>query len=540
MTFTKDISPIVFVHCSGCHRPGQSAPFSLLNYAEVKKHASDVATVTARRYMPPWLPESGPGEFIGDRRLSADQIGVIQQWVAEGSIEGLPQDLAPMPRWDGDWQLGTPDTVVTMPQPYSLVADGRDVYRNFVIPTTLSTRRFVRAVEFHPGNAKVVHHAFVKVDRTRESRRRDDLDAAPGFAGMSSIAEVPGGHFLGWQPGRLPVAVPEGLAWSLEPGDDLVVQMHLNPSGKPENVQASVGLYFTARPPTNSCFKILLTSYAMDIPAGASHYVVEDRYELPVDVEVLAVLPHAHYLAREMEGWATLPDGSRKRLLWIRQWDFNWQGDYRYSKPVFLPKGTALEMRFTYDNSTNNARNPQQPPQRVTYGLQSIDEMAELWFQVLAGNAGDLSRLTRDYETKSARLFEEHDNYLLRKDPEDAEAHDNLALRLLGQNKLREAEEHLRRALRSRPDFGQAHYDLGLVMRHLNRLPEARAEFETALRLNPQDFRAHGNLGFIALAEGDLFAARQQFENALHLNPDDAMARAGLSDITNAIGRTPK
>src|SRR5262249_49682063 len=135
--------------------------------------------------------------------------------------------------------------------------------------------------------------------RTGQSRRLDAEDAEPGFPGMAAPAEMPDGHLLGWQPGRAPLSMPEGLAWRLDPGNDLVLQTHLSPSGKPETLQASIGLHLTDQPPTNTCFKIVLTSQAIDIPAGARDYVVKDEYTLPVDVEVLAVLPHAHYLARD-------------------------------------------------------------------------------------------------------------------------------------------------------------------------------------------------------------------------------------------------
>ena len=176
------------------------------------------------------------------------------------------------------------------------------------------------------------------------------------------------------------------LSWELRPNTDLVLQLHLHPSGKPEQVQPSVGFYFTGEPPTNTPFRLNLNPLTLDIPAGASDYSVEDNYRLPVDVELLGVLPHAHYLAKRMEGYAVLPDGSRHDLLLIKDWDFNWQGDYRYAHPVHLPKGTTLAMRFAYDNSSKNVRNPNHPPRRVRYGLQTTDEMAELWFQVLPRN----------------------------------------------------------------------------------------------------------------------------------------------------------
>jgi mono/diheme cytochrome c family protein len=540
VTFNKDIAPILFQHCAGCHRPGQSAPFTLLSYVDVKRRAEDIAKATAQGYMPPWLPERGYAKFVGERRLSAAEIGMIQQWVAEGAIEGALADLPAPPTWSGDWQLGEPDLVVTMPEPYLLKAEGRDVYRNFVIRAPLAATRYVKGVELRPGNPKVVHHAFIKVDPTAQSRRLDAEDMEPGFAGMNSPAKMPDGHFLGWQPGRLPTFLPDGLAWRLNPEDDLVVEMHLNPSGKPEQIQSGIGLFFTDRPPTNTCFKMALTSYVMDIPAGAQNYVVQDSYRLPVDVNALAVLPHAHYLAKEIQGWATLPDGTTQSLLFIKQWNFNWQGDYRYVLPVFLPKGTTLAMRFTYDNSTNNVRNPNHPPKTVNYGPQSSDEMAELWYQLLPNNQDDLALLARDYQTKVASLFREHQEFLLRKNPSDAKAHADRGLDLLSQGKLAEAERHFRAALQTKPDFGLAHYRLGLLFRQQNRLVEARMEFETALHLDPEDSKAHGNLGFIFLQQGELRSAQSHFESALRLNPDDTVARKGLEETLKANGQPEK
>ena len=539
LTFNKDIAPIVFQQCAVCHRPGQSAPFQLLNYTDVRKHAHDIAKVTANRYMPPWLPEPGYGEFVGERRLSADEIGMIQQWVAEGAAEGAPSDLPSPPKWSGDWQLGPPDLILTMPEPFTLPAEGRDVYRNFVIPVLPGPARFVKGVEFHPGNPKVVHHTFIRVDSTGQSRRLDAQDAEPGFGGMISPAKMPGGHFLGWQPGRMAEFLPDGLAWRLNPGDDLVVEMHMNPSGKPEQIQSSIGLYFTDRPPTNTCFKIALTSYTMEIPAGAEDYVVEDSFRLPVDVQALAVLPHAHYLAKEMKGWATLPDGTKRWLLFIKQWDFNWQGDYRYTQPIFLAKGSVLSMRFTYDNSTNNVRNPNSPPKPVNYGLQTSDEMAELWLQLLPRNAADLAALDREYQKHVINLFRERDEFRLRKDPNDAEAHMGLGLSFLNENNMAEAERHFRAAVQAKPDLALAHRRLAVVLRLQKKLSEARAQFEETLRLDPQDFQAHGNLGFVLFDLGDPVAARAHFEAALRLNPDDPVARDALNEMLKARGQSP-
>jgi Tfp pilus assembly protein PilF len=538
LTFNKDIAPIVFERCASCHRPGQSAPFSLLSYEDVKKRAKQIAEVTASRYMPPWLPEPGFGEFANDRRLTADQLDRIQQWIAEGAIEGVTSDLPRLPRWPEGWQVGKPDLILTMPQPYTLAAEGKDVYRNFVIPVPLSTAHYVRAVEFQPGNSKIVHHAFIKVDRTRQSRRLDGKDGAPGFAGMNvpESVQMPEGHFLAWQPGKLPAAEPDGLAWTLEKDADVVLQMHLRPTGRPETIQSSVGIYFTDRVPTNTCFKFALTSLTFDIPPGATNYVVTDDFVLPVDAQMLAVLPHAHYLAKEMQGFATLPDGTKKWLILIKEWDFNWQGDYRYATSVFLPRGTTLSMRYTYDNSTNNTRNLNQAPKQIRYGPQSADEMAELWFQLLPLRRQDLPALASAYSTKMAKVFIAYNEFLLQSNPADATAHTELGLALLSQGKDTEALDHFRAAVRIRPDTDQPHYYLGLVFRRQNMLSEATTEFEMALRLNRENHKAHGNLGMISLEQGKLEAAESHFKAALRINPDDELAREGLEMVAKAVG----
>jgi hypothetical protein len=363
-TFNKDIAPLIFNHCALCHRPGQAAPFSLLTYEDARRRANQIVEVTQRRYMPPWLPEPGHGQFAGERRLTAEQIDLLQQWAAVGAPEGDPSDLPPLPQWKDGWQLGVPDLVVKLPQPYHLRAAGRDVYRNFVIPIPSNAARYVEAVEFNPGNTRVVHHAFLQFDRTRQSRRLDERDAEPGFDGLHPPrgVETAAGHFLSWQPGKQAARNPMGLAWTLEKNADLVLQVHLQPSGKIEEVQPSVAFYFTDHPPTNRAFKVGLRFFDIDIPAGQSDYVLEQSYVLPVAVRLLALLPHAHYLAREMRVSAAFPDGNSQSLCWIRHWDINWQGDYRCREPVFLPKGTKLTMRYTYDNSTNNIRNPNHPP----------------------------------------------------------------------------------------------------------------------------------------------------------------------------------
>jgi hypothetical protein len=216
VTFRKDIAPIVFKHCAVCHRPDQAAPFSLLAYEDVRKHAKQIVEVTQRRYMPPWLPEPGYVRYAGERLLSVNELGLLKQWAEEGTPEGQTADLPPLPAWKEGWQLGVPDLVVKLSQPFILDRDGQDVYRNFALPMPVTNVRHVAAVEFRADNWKPVHHAAMRIDRTRYSRHLDERSVEPGFPGMTlpETTEVPSGHFLNWQPGKLPYRAPPGLGWS--------------------------------------------------------------------------------------------------------------------------------------------------------------------------------------------------------------------------------------------------------------------------------------------------------------------------------------
>lgn len=539
-TFNRDIAPIVFHNCAPCHRPGQAGSFPLLTYADVQKRARQITEVTSQHIMPPWQAADVGVKYLGERRLKDEEIAVIARWVEQGSVEGAAGDLPTPPKWNDGWQLGTPDVVLQMSEIFTLPAEGRDVYHNFILPARLPDRKFVAAMEMRVGS-KAVHHAGIHLDVTPESRLRDAREPGPGFAGMELPATVvvPDGHFLSWQPGRDAYKSPAGLPWTLEPNTDLVLQLHMQPSGKPEPVRCEIGLFFTNRPPTNAMLKVLLTSFQLNMPAGQKDFIVEDSYVLPVDVEVLGVKPHVHYLGKDLQAFATLPDGSRRMLLHIPDWDFNWQQDYRLATPMRLPGGTRLQMRFSYDNSASNPHNPHRPPRDVRYGVQTTDEMAELWVQVLAANANDLQRLTYDFSAKAERDAISFYESLLRENPRDAKGHTSYGRLLAMAGRLPEAEQHLRIALEIASADDLPHYYLGVVRRRQNLLPAARMEFETALRLNPENYRAHGNLAQIAQAEGNLNAAEEHLRAALKIHPGDALSRETLDEILRARGVRP-
>jgi hypothetical protein len=385
-TFNKDIAPILYRNCAGCHHTGEVAPFPLLSYQDAAKRAKLLVAVTASHYMPPWKPEPGYGHFQNERRLTDEQIALIAKWAANGAPEGDPADKPDPPVFTEGWRAGTPDKIFTLPSKYTLPADGADQFRCFVIPMNLDHDVYVKTFEFRPDNRRVVHHVILFTDPTGAGRKlaggKDSYSCfgGPGF--------VPPAILGGWAPGIDPEVRAAGISVPVRAGSDLVLQIHYHLSGKVETDQSSLGLKF-GEPPSVPLGLVLVNSRAIDIPPGDSHYVVKSSVTLPEDVTVLGITPHAHYLCKDMKVNARLPDGTVEPLIWIKDWDFNWQGQYRYTDPVKLPKGTRVEFEYTYDNSTANPRNPADPPVRVHWGEQTTDEMALVFLGVALAPGAD-------------------------------------------------------------------------------------------------------------------------------------------------------
>jgi hypothetical protein len=399
-TFNKEIAPILYQNCSTCHRPGEVAPFSLLTYQDASKRASLIATVTQKRYMPPWKPEPGYGNFDHVRRLTDEQIALIQEWAATGAQEGAAADKPAIPTFASGWQAGEPDQVLKLSAPYAIAADGPDQFRCFVLPMNLTKESYISAAEFRPGNPRVVHHALIFLDSTGTSRRLAAASAGtssnsasgypcfggPGFAGA--------GLLVGWAPGYTPLPAEPALSLAVQPGAAVVIQIHYHPSGKPEQDQSSIGLKFSG-PPTKGRALLLVMNRYLDIPAGESHYVVKGSITVPQDAELWGITPHAHYLATDMKISARLPDNSVIPLIRIKDWDFNWQGQYRYKQPIQLPKGTKIELEYVFDNSAGNPHNPSSPPVRVRFGEQTKDEMALAFLGLVLPSPADVQPFQR-------------------------------------------------------------------------------------------------------------------------------------------------
>jgi tetratricopeptide (TPR) repeat protein len=327
------------------------------------------------------------------------------------------------------------------------------------------------------------------------------------------------------------------MPWRLEPGTDLVVELHLRPGSTPRPVQPTVALFFTDQPPAAVPAMLKMGSQAIDIPPGERDYAISDTFVLPVDADLLSVYPHAHFLGREMDVRARLPDGTTRRLLNIPRWSFHWQQDYRYVTPVSLPRGTTVTMRFTYDNSAGNPENPHHPPIRVMAGQRSTDEMGNLLLQFVARSAEDRAGLLASFARHEAVANVLGAEMLVRRAPDDAQHQRLLGSSYADVGRNAEAIVHLEQALRLDPRLAEAHNDLGGVLLAEGRPRDALAHFQQASRLAPNDEHLHFNVARVLQAVGRPADAIREFERALQLNPEFAEAHDGLGVVLFAERR---
>ena len=536
VTWSHQIAPLVYKNCTTCHHPGGAGPFSLLSYEDARRWAAQMATVTSSRYMPPWLPEPGYGDFADERRLTDEEITQIAKWVRTGMPQGDMSAAPPAPKYNPTWQYGTPDLVLTVERPFTLAASGTDVFRNFILPYPLKQTHYIRAMEIRPAVPRIVHHANILIDRTASFRRAHPAEWKDGVPGMELEVDTgnefdPDSNFLFWKPDTPVLVEPEGMPWRLDPGNDLILNMHLKPSGKPEVAAAQVGLYFTDQPPTKKPMLLQLEhDEALDIPPEARSFVVEDALRLPVDVQVLGIYPHAHYLGKRLEAWATLPDQQKKWLILIPNWDIDRQSVYRYRNPVLLPKGSVIHMRYTYDNSSGNQHNPHIPPVRVKAGNRSEDEMAHLWLQVLPvhvpANSPDPRLLLEEAWMRN----------WLSKNPDDIIPLYNLASALAGQGKYQEAIAAYRHALTLHPGDERTLNELGAALDNSGDWQQAQKIFLQDITAHPATCNARFNLARSDLKHDQAGDAEQQFQTMLARCPPDAPIHSGLGAALESEG----
>ncbi len=527
-TFVDDVAPILAANCIECHYDGGIGPFPLVSYQEARRRARQIVEVTESGYMPPWKPDRVHTPALqGERSLVPEAIAKLRRWLDAGSPSGDLSRLPPPDLPDGEWTIGEPDLVLTFDEPFVVPPEGVDIFRNFVLPIPVEQRRYVRAIEFLPESALVVHHAIIAFDPTDRSRRLDAAEPGPGFESMDTGGGIhPNGHIVGWTPGQHPYEVHPGTAFAVDPGTDLILQLHLLPSGREERLAPRIGIHFTDTPPTRAGFSLLLREDNIYLPAGSTGIVVAESITLPAPAAVLGMYPHAHYLGKDIRLTATLPDGSQQWLLHIPDWDFSWQSDYRYREPLPLPAGTRIDLRYTYDNSADNPRNPHHPPVDVRAGNSSFDEMGSAVIQFLLEDFADIPKFV---ETQS--------RYQIASGDGSADAQFNLAVAVERQGRTEEAIAIYQNALAIDPHYVWALHNLGSLRERGGDTQAARRLYEQALASDPTLVETRLNLAELLLRSGALRTATETLTAGLELNPDNQTMRLLLANALLAQGR---
>lgn len=379
VTYAEDVAPILNARCVNCHRPGEVAPFSLIGYDNAKKWSGMVATTADKGVMPPWKAVHGYGEFKDENRLTPEERETLKLWSTAGAPRGNKRKEPPAPTFSNTgWSLGQPDLILQPAKPFKLGAEGPDLYRNFVFHNDSKESMWVNGIDFQPGNKKIVHHVITFLDsnhggRKLEESRQDGQEGYTSSGGGTGF--LPTGSLGGWAPGVTARHTPAGTAFLVPAGTYFVLQVHYHRSGKEESDQTKVGLYLQKEAPEKRIDLNWVFNFNVDIPAGEKEYKLKRVFTFPADVTMYGVMPHMHLLGRSMKSWLEFPDGTVKPLVFVDDWDFNWQLSYQFKDPIKVPKGTKQVIEAVYDNSADNPHQPNNPPKRVTWGEATTDEM---------------------------------------------------------------------------------------------------------------------------------------------------------------------
>lgn len=398
-TFSKDVAPILFAKCATCHHPGEAAPMSLLNYKEVRPWAKSIREKVVSREMPPWYADPAHGEWVNDARLTNDQIETIKNWVEGGVKEGDAKDLPAQPKFsDNGWRFGQPDAVLSMTEDATIPVDGTLAYKYYAVPTNFDEDKYVQFAQIKRGEPSVVHHVIITVrepadgnlppaGEIKPNAQRVNPENANSSGGQRQQRQGaqrrggnPDGQLVGWAPGMEPLILKPGQAKLVKKGSVLVFQMHYTTNGAAATDRTQVGLWFAKAPVEKRVITqgVFVDPQKLVIPAGDPNFESRSSYTFPEDVHINLFMPHMHVRGKDFIYTLVYPDGTKKVLLNVPKYDFNWQLSYITKEPIAVPKGSRIECVAHHDNSANNKFNPD-PSITVRWGDQTWEEMMIGW-----------------------------------------------------------------------------------------------------------------------------------------------------------------
>jgi len=394
VTFHADVAPIIYTHCTECHRIGEIGPMPLTTYEEVSVYGEFIEYVTASDYMPPWTPDDAYSHFVGERVLTVNEKATLSAWVAAGKPEGNPADNPGIPSFPGGSQIGTPDMVLPMAEPYTHGGDMTDQYQVFVLPADPDNDLAIRALEVRPGNRTVSHHAILGLDITGTAASLDAQDPDPGYESFGGFGFSAESNFFGaWVPGALMLEYPPGIGRVVPAGADILLQMHYGPSPIEESDLTEVNVFFAEEPIEREVETGIMGPQHLDefffLPANQER-TFHGTMDVAADVSLLSVAPHCHLIGASWEVFATSPNNQDTiPLISIPSWDFNWQGFFTFPSLTKIPAGYTLHGIASYDNTNSNPFNPNDPPQDVNFGEGTTDEMFFVFFDYVLYQGGD-------------------------------------------------------------------------------------------------------------------------------------------------------
>jgi Copper type II ascorbate-dependent monooxygenase, C-terminal domain len=426
VTFTKDVAPIFFKSCAECHRPGESAPFSVLSYKDVRPWAKSIREKVVNREMPPWHADPHVGQWANDRRLKQQEIDTITAWIDGGSREGDAKDLPAAPQFAEGWAIGKPDAVIEMPEEFTLGASGPDEYQYFDAPTNFTEDKYVQMAEARPGNRRVVHHvvAFVvppgspSLAKVPKEQRDKALEMAlknspfyrdgylirmkPDQPVYNDANEIPpnlrgdagiGDFLTGYAPGSIPSVWNPGVAKKIPAGATIRFQVHYSKiAGSEQKDRSKIGLIFAKQPPEKTLKSRAASNIYFQIPPGAERHKVTAFWKPSVDIAIHSLSPHMHYRGAAMEYKVVYPDGRSEMLLNVPKYSFNWQMTYNPRELIHIPAGSKIEVTGYFDNSGRNKLNPD-PSKAVRHGEPTYDEMMMGFVEYVVEKPKQLARI---------------------------------------------------------------------------------------------------------------------------------------------------
>jgi hypothetical protein len=372
ITYTKHVAPLLFNHCTDCHRAAMSAPMSLMTYDEVRPWARAIKQRVVKREMPPWSADRAHGTFKNDPSLSQAEIDTIVAWVDAGAPKGDDRDLPAAPQYADGWTIGTPDAIFKMTEPFQVPADGTIPYQYIRIPTNLTEDKWIQAIEFKPGDRRVVHHIIASAQPVGGDARDERTAGRTGLGGIT--------------PNKPGVTFPQGVARRLRANSEIILQMHYTTVGIATSDVTSVAVIYAKNPPEKVVGGGNILNARFSIPPGAPAHEVRGERTFAEDTLLTSMMPHMHVRGRSMTYIAHYPDGRSETLLSVPKYDFNWQHTYELAEPKVMPKGSRLEVIATYDNSTANPFNPD-PTATVRWGDQTWEEMMIGFYSTILPNA---------------------------------------------------------------------------------------------------------------------------------------------------------